>query len=215
MKTIYLIGILVMFFSSCKKEVPETTISGIVVNYGTLQPIDSMLVTVISGAGKGTFGDTKGSGSEVSVYTDMNGKFTVTIKGDNLFLYMKKERYRYDDEIFGAYKSYTAGRVYSNEVLKLNAYAIFDGYFYCPSCLDTDSSYLIDDDYIKNGKITGGEGNELHIGKGVFNFRGGIIPGDTYFGYGILHQTQGVWQPLKMDSVYVKSFETYTDTIYY
>jgi len=59
MKTILNIIVCMTLLAGCEKEEPETTISGVVVNYGTLKPIDSVLVTVISGAGKGTFGDTK------------------------------------------------------------------------------------------------------------------------------------------------------------
>jgi len=47
MKTIIQLLICLLIFSSCKKEEPETTISGIVVNYGTLKPIDSVMVTVV------------------------------------------------------------------------------------------------------------------------------------------------------------------------
>ena len=86
----YITSLLIV--TSCKKEEPETTISGIVVNYGTLKPIDSVLVKVVRGAGNGTFGSTKGSGSEISTYTDHLGKFSVSIKGENLFLYLKKDK---------------------------------------------------------------------------------------------------------------------------
>ncbi len=217
MKTILNIIVCMTLLAGCEKEEPETTISGVVVNYGTLKPIDSVLVTVISGAGKGTFGDTKGSGNEVSVYTDKDGKFTINIKGDNLFLYLRKDKYWYDEEIFGAYKSYTAGTTNTNELFKLKAISYFEGLFYCKDCLATDSVYLIDGFYINNGVVTGGMGNELHIGNGPFDygFRRRIREGDCYFEFGIKSQKKGIWQPLIIDSVYIKSFETFTDTIYY
>jgi hypothetical protein len=217
MKTIVLYTITAFLLVTCSKEKPPvSTISGIVVNYGSLQPIDSVEVSVISGNGGGQFGATAGSGEEVKTYTDKNGQFSITITGEALLLYLYKKKYRYDDEIFGAYKSYTAGINYQNEVLKLQAYARFDGYFQCKTCLESDTSYIADFILIHNGQILD-HGTELHLGNKVIEhgFQFPIIPGDTYKKYGIHNQINGVWQPLIIDSVYIKSFTTYTDTIYY
>jgi hypothetical protein len=38
--------------------------------------------------------------------------------------------------------------------------------------------------------------------------------GDFYYPYWMKYQIRGVWQQ-KIDSVFIKSFTTYTDTIYY
>jgi hypothetical protein len=43
---------------------------------------------------------------------------------------------------------------------------------------------------------------------------GSLIRGDLYYRYGINYTKNGVWH-VKVDSVYVKAFETFTDTIYY
>jgi len=214
MKTIIQLLICLLIFSSCKKEEPETTISGIVVNYGTLKPIDSVMVTVVSGAGNGTFGSTKGSGSEISTYTDHLGKFSVSIKGENLFLYLKKDKYRYDEEIFGAYKSYTAGKDYLNEILKFKAKSFFNPVFIFKSCKITDSIYLNIGSSIPNAYQ---KTIYLNYGEKPFQPFGGIgmlVIGDFFNPYWIKYQIDGQWKE-KIDSVYVKSFETFTDTIYY
>jgi hypothetical protein len=42
-----------------------------------------------------------------------------------------------------------------------------------------------------------------------------LARGDLYYPYGIIWQEHGIWQKGKIDSVFIKSFETYRDTIYY
>jgi len=43
---------------------------------------------------------------------------------------------------------------------------------------------------------------------------GSLCRGDLFYRFGINYTKNGVWY-VKVDSVYVKAFETFTDTIYY
>ncbi|HON53193.1 MAG TPA: hypothetical protein P5243_11105 [Bacteroidales bacterium] len=64
-----------------------------------------------------------------------------------------------------------------------------------------------------------GGGFKTRYGNGPHKFSatgvGLLARGDFYYPYGIIWQENGVWQTGRIDSVYIKSFETYTDTIYY
>ena len=61
------------------------------------------------------------------------------------------------------------------------------------------------------------EGGWLYEGFGPYDVGSGdgyLIRGDLFYRFGINYTKNGVWY-VKVDSVYVKAFETFTDTIYY
>ena len=50
--------------------------------------------------------------------------------------------------------------------------------------------------------------------RNILEESGPFAVGDTYAEYQIAYTRNGQWET-KIDSVYIKSFETFTDTIYY
>lgn len=211
-QVIVLLTTIAFFLLACKEdEKAVTTIQGTVVNIGSKEPVDSVMVVAVDGANN--------EKAQVIKYTDTRGKFNVSIEGNNPCIYLVKEGYRFVvfSEGHGSsenFKAFAAGETFNNEVLELWADAYFKPIFVKKDCNPSDSTYI-------------DEGNNIPLGfqKTTFLIQGcepidrwsingtkGI--GDTYFHYWIKYQIQGVWNE-RIDSVYIPSFTTYTDTIYY
>jgi len=209
-------------FWGCKKEKQFTYIEGIVINTGSKQPIDSVLVSLHDGLGSSVLlggGQTVGSENTVTTYTDKNGHFKISILADAPFLWLSKNGYRFvqvapSGTLSTDPKSYLSGSNNSNQVLTLWANAYFQGIFKGRSSLPTDSIYFdeasqkVSLDWLRSR-------NHWNFGNGPFGPPYPFLEiGDKYFSYWIEYQIHGVWHQ-KIDSVYIKSFTTYRDTIYF
>ncbi len=211
----------------CKKEnnLPITTIEGKVINAGSKQPVDSVKVIAVDGVTtyNNFFGTTTStsSGRYEITYTNAKGEFNISIRGNSPCIFLAKSGYQFVVVTYGSsdnYKSYNAGKTYNNEILGLWAQAHFNGSFICSNCTSTDTSVIGVDEgnhiplsWIKIGFVYKGKGPHF----GDINSKGLSEFGDSYTPYWIVYQIKGVWQPALIDSVFIKSFTTYTDTIYY
>ena len=86
--------------------------------------------------------------------------------------------------------------------------SINDSLYYMRLAYSTPVDYLGGGDILMSGL---GPYDIFDVGGGR---DGSLIRGDLYYRYGINYTKNGVWH-VKVDSVYVKAFETFTDTIYY
>jgi hypothetical protein len=144
----HIIILFLLLVAGCKKDdKPTTTVEGKVINAGSKEPVEGVLVTLHDGisSGGGIFPtSTVGSGNTQTTYTKNDGSFKVSIRGDNPFLWLTKEGYHFDVLDGGALQSvkeYLSGKDYKNEVLGILAIAYFNPTFWGRNCLETDSVY--------------------------------------------------------------------------
>lgn len=146
-----LIILFLLLLFSCKKEDETlvTTIEGIVVNTGSKEPVDSVKVIAVDGVSNYDpfFGssDNPGTGKYVILYTNKQGKFSVSIKGNYPCIFLVKDGYRFVVFTYGSsenYKTYVAGKTYKNEFLSMVATAYFNPVIRGFSCLPDDSVYI-------------------------------------------------------------------------
>jgi len=209
--------IILVLYAGCKKNL-VTTIEGQVVNFGSKQPIDSVKVIFNDGW---INGGASSSGNRDFAYTDANGHFKITTEVGTPFLYLSKRGYEFVVPSSGSSddtKYFAPGRYYNVE-LDLRAVAYFQGVFKGKSSLRNDSVYF---DRASERWVT----QEISLGwlrkRNHWNFGNGPfspisewpVIGDAYFSYWLEYQVQGVWHE-RIDSVYIKSFTTYRDTIYF
>jgi len=223
MKNFVLIGLILYIIVACSKKNETTTIEGKVLNIGSKQPIDSVQVFLRSGSPYSSSflgGSTAGNGQYVSTYTDKYGYFKISMVGEELNLYLSKQGYRFvvfsvDGGSSDNFKSYNSGQHYVNEILELWADAYFKGEFKGQNSVMTDSIYFDEGKFVESLNVLRSR-NHWNFGNGPFSpyNEGWIGIGDEYFAYWMRYQIHGVWHQ-KVDSVFIKSFTTYTDTIYY
>ena len=227
MKYFYLLTIIVISLVtvSCKKE-KKTIIEGKVVESGNKQPIEGVQIHVQDGisSGGGWFSlghsKTSGTGQDFYTFTDKNGYFSITVTGESPSLELDKANYFWQYTTSGAgqrFKFYNTGGTYKNEYFEMDADAFFNPILKGHNCIVSDSVLVLGGPYIPKGK--GGGGYYTYEGNGPNKFaeglKGLLAVGNKYYPYGILWQEHGVWQAGRIDSVFIKSFTTYTDTIYY
>ena len=126
-------------------------------------------------------------------------------------------------------KSYGFGGTYESQVLELKAKAGFNPLFVNTVPVQPTDSLIIFTDYtkpdvpanqLKDWLNTGwntlcvGEQTCRVVSTASLDERVILTTGDTYRVYQIAYTRNGQWET-KIDSVYIKSFETFTDTIYY
>jgi hypothetical protein len=219
---------------ACKKEDEkiETTVTGKVINYGSGEPIDSVFIILLDGL-PGTTNPfinlDKGDSKEVSyntVYTDKNGEFSIKVTGrqPRVTFAPGKQGYEYEDpypNIAIDYRDFEAGGVYYEEV-KMKAEAYFNPVF----AYDPDKGPATKVIWYKVNKNAEGKLEKDYSyttefeGNGPFKYcnicinDGAFSIGHTYFPYELeIHRNNQI--ETIIDSVFIKSFETYSDTIYY
>jgi hypothetical protein len=198
---------------SCHKKY-HTTVQGQVINYGSRKPIADVKVFLQDGIGtSGSIVDGKTMGSGYAeVYTDSLGKFNISLEGEyEAFLGYMKDGYSSATDMM---HSYPDGKT-NNEILKMYADANFN-----PILQSKNTSYSTDTiffDALTNSKTSTGWLNCTLNGIGpfsnIFSIDAPAI-GDTYQFYTI-KLTRNKIITTKTDSVFIKAFTTYRDTIYY
>lgn len=224
------ISLLLPIFNSCKKDAYHTIVEGKVVNWGSKQPIDSVLVTlkdgVASGGGWVDLGNGGGTSStkKSTVYTNEKGEFKVELSGENqAVLYLSKKGYTFHTQE-GGIKGYSDGS-FKNEVLEMEANAFFDPIFTSKNkTYDSDTLIIkmLSQSRRENGVIFGDRYGITGFGatfKGIGPFRYSdrypyLSVGDSYQPFSVTLKQQGVTKT-GIDSVFIKSLETYKDTVYY
>ena len=239
MKTsrLILIVAILLTLSSCMDDEFTTTVSGKVVNFGSREPIEGAYVYLKDGVGSSgvvIYDGNTSSSKRSEVLTDANGEFTVSLTGEyEAFLSVGKEGYQEfivaNEGAAVGIKSYGFGGSYENQVLELKAEAGFNPLFVNTVPGQLTDSLIIFTDYtkpdvpanqLKDWLNTGwntlcvGEQNCRVVSTASLDEHVILTTGDTYRVYQIAYTRNGQWET-KIDSVYIKSFETFTDTIYY
>jgi hypothetical protein len=205
----------------------HTIVRGKVINVGSKAPIDSVLVVIRDGipSGGGWFdlGNTS-SDKKSYTYTDKNGFFEIELIGEHsAYLGLSKKGYLYEFNEGGSvigYK-YFSNRVFENEILEMKADAWFKPILKSKEIShNTDtlffeilSNHRSEYDIIHGNPygITGFHCEFYGIGPFTYSYRS---IGDTYLPFRIALKRQSI-KTIRIDSVYIKSFDTYADTIYY
>lgn len=217
-RKIFIFGVILF---SCTDNEHTTLVSGIVRNYGSKEPIDSVRVELKDGVGASGFSVLPASTDKKNIaYTDSEGRFDLELSGEyTAFISIGKAGYEFTNiEI----KPYSPGE-HVNQILEMYAYTLFH-----PVLVSREPSFP--DDQIKFEFISPAlyKGYHVYDLTWVNSFSDtfeGIGPhqrersfdysiGDTYQPYRISLTREGETRVF-LDSVYVKSFETYRDTIYY
>lgn len=224
---------LLLSLSACWPEPEEKTtiVEGIVVNSGTKKPVEGALVSLLDGASfsSGPFGiDADLSSGKVNrVETDKNGAFRVEITGVyEAFLVVSKKRYSFEHIIEGSTQGnrpFTEG-LHENIVLEMDAEAFFAPVLKSKvrvregDWVSIEPSFYNDNGvYSRTGHIRECYGKDicdLYYLVLFSEYRPHISKGDKYLLYQLKYRRDSVAYE-KIDSVYIKSFETYRDTIYY
>jgi len=224
--TLYITAIiaLLVIAASCEKKERTTVVSGTVINAGSKQPIDSVLVTLLDGvstAGEIIPGNTT-SGKKNVAYTDKEGNFRVEITGEyDAFIAFSKEKYEAPS---GGLITGVSSGVHQNMFFEMQSKAEFCGVF---KSIHSDPEELrivfLDDGYPgdTNWSISGDNkvGNQLRFyGDKLIDIcdRNKLyyVYGDRFLKFRLRIKRNSIWET-KVDSVYLKGFETYHDTIYY
>jgi hypothetical protein len=225
MKKIFIQATLIvsMLLLSCTKK-SIYSVEGVVLNTNTLEPLDSVEVTLTDGVGVGTIIPSNGANVISRVYTNSEGKFKISIesKSNHAFLFLDKKGYEYiNPKTTSDTRHYPVLDGHQNIALKMNGIAYFNAPFYKTSAPQTNQDSLkitllsykdLEDDLRSLGA-------SFYKGKGGFYFLYEDFPvradGDRYLRYKLEFTTDGVWQT-KIDSVFLPtSLEVYRDTIYY
>ena len=165
--------LLIAVLYSCNKEIPVTHVSGVVVNSGTNQPIDSVSVIIQDGvASDNILGSQKnvGTGASQEVLTSKDGKFEFNFKANNPFISATKKQYRFHNPN-GAYEIYELlpGNTYKL-TLKMDAYAFFNPFFKSISPVSSNDTVIVYILVYINGKLSPWTGwKVLLLGKMYFN----------------------------------------------
>ena len=207
----------------------HTFVRGKIINSGSKTPIDSVLVVLKDGTASGDSwldlnNENPSRKTKNFAYTNKQGNFEIEIYGINsasLGLSKKGYSYEYREKGFVVgFKPYSEG-FFENEILEMEADAWFKPIFKSTeTSTDTDTvtlEMLIKErsDYdIRHNNPYGSNGfGRVFKGKGPFTYRY-TSEGDTYQIFKITLNRNSLIKT-KIDSVYIKSFETYIDTIYY
>ena len=208
---------------SCTKN-NTYSVEGVVLNTNTLEPLDSVEVTLKDGVGVGTIIPSDGANVISRVYTNSEGKFKISIKSksNHAFLFLGKKGYEYiNPNSTSDTRHYYVQDGHQNIILLMNGIAYFNSPFYKTSApqKDQDSLKITLLSYEKIDELFNYREPFLRKGKGVFYYAyedsRTKVKGDRYLRYKLEFTTDGVWQT-KIDSVFLPtSLEVYRDTIYY
>ena len=233
MKRIIFLLLICISAYACKKKQGDYIVEGIIINAGSKETIDSVIVGLRGGypynAGpflQGMNNNTPNN-NYAETYTDKNGKFKLIIEN---------EAYAY---ITWYKKGYRKGIVYrkGKEIYNNNGVASISRYGkhfltieYEAECsffpvfkklrnnsIDDTLNVYLDTRYRIIPRDFPLAYAEQYVGVSPFNYNNSRVytfKGDTYTNYKLEYTENGIWHT-KIDSVYVKSFETFTDTIYY
>jgi hypothetical protein len=211
---ICLILSILMFSCNKKDELTITVAEGYIYHSGTKKPLEGVKVLICDGLPYSH----NGSNRRDSILTDVAGFFHVILQAEEPVLYLYKKDFTFEYEVEGAVIGIVPLNIGNNLNLRfeLDAWAYFRPKCYYAIFLeDQDTSYF--SDYCANFIST-----EFKIGKGPHILysddyswdKGRLAKGDKFFHYWLKYQLNRIWN-IKEDSVYITSFTTYSDTIYY
>ncbi len=216
--------IIMINLMSCEIKVKTTVVYGMVIDAGSKQPIDSVLVTLLDGVSTsgGIIPGNTTSGIKNVAYTDKDGKFRVEITGEySPFIALSKPRYAAPHG--GLINSVKWG-VENSMLYEMVAPSHFCGKFH--NIGDTvqelkiaiigpydlnDTSQSMDGDNVEGWQLVYRTNKTIYdICQGNRIYDAGI--GNSFQRYQLRIKRNNSWEK-RLDSVYIKGFETYTDTI--
>ncbi|HZY81177.1 MAG TPA: hypothetical protein VFE50_16750 [Cyclobacteriaceae bacterium] len=218
--------IVLALFMGCEEPERLITVSGIVRNWGTKQPIEGATVGIQDWLAAGWKRDELKNtpGRYYEAITDANGYFELSIRTrENTFIWAGKEGakwYKFDPDFSdGAYVGVKGVGPGDNpgQILELQSHSNFNPVFQKKAtALDTDTIYIIAGSRRRFGEVY----PPPYVGKGPFYYEryadseGLLIPADTYVPYWIRQKINGTWTE-KLDSVYLPGQVSFKETIYY
>jgi hypothetical protein len=228
---IILLAISLTSMQACQKnkDGQDFIFEGKVVNAGSKKPIDSVRVVLHGGFPYRNFlapdlHDNPPTGNNDTTYTNENGRFKVAVYNEStVFLSWYK-------------KGYHDGTIIREES-DSKGYANADNSFFQPCDREITIEYEADcsfepilkkkeNSFANDTLVAHFDGDywekprliitpfEIYYGKGPFEFKYDNFPGDIFVHYKLEFTNNGTWDTI-IDSVFVKSFTTYEDTIYY
>ncbi|HOT15579.1 MAG TPA: hypothetical protein PK252_12535 [Bacteroidales bacterium] len=215
MKTCLFISFLLLILYSCEpeKNSPNTIAEGYIYHSGTKKPLKGVTVYIYDGLP----GSSKGSNRIDSTHTDAFGFFHVELSAEEPVLDLYKENYDFEYTVEGAVIGIVPLNVGNNLNLKfeLDAYAYFKPYcLQGRNCNENDTVWYGFGRYINVPYAGNYLGNGPHTLNTWPGDKGRLVKGDKYAYYWLKYQIKGEWHE-RIDSVYVPSFTTWADTIFY
>lgn len=205
-----------MITVACDNE-HTTTIKGKVINLGSKEPIQGATVRLSDGLGlSGDFnvGFETSSGKSNVTLTNELGEFTISITGEyQATLSAGKDGYTYDPRESDAVTGFPGGK-HRNVVVSLAAPAGFYPTFVNTSGDDCEALKVYTADFFSPKKFAKTPDKEF-TGKGPYKYetyKSKFFIGDTLTYYKIEFKRNGVWHE-KVDSLVIKSFEEFRNTI--
>jgi hypothetical protein len=229
---IIIICIFALSIQSCKKnkDKGDLIVEGKVINIGTREPIESVLVILYGGnpfsnplmPGVNTYPP---NGNNDTAYSNRNGEFYLKLKDESAaYLGWIKDGYKngkiiwYTDDDFknisegSGNKFFKSGTKYI--IIQYEAECTFNPVFKKTGINSKNDTLIVS--ITTYNHPTSFSDPVVYVGKSPFIFERdrGYCTGNKYFHFKLYYTDSGIWKT-KIDSVYVKSFETYSDTIYY
>ena len=217
-KYCFIIFAILLGLQACKdKTIGNFIVKGKVINITSKEPIDSVMVVLYGGNPLSNpmmqgFNSNPPKGNNDTTYTDKNGEFRVEVKRESAaFIGWVKKGYR-NGNINGGNKFWGPG-IY-DITIEYVAECTFHPFFKKRALNNQDDTlrvYITSYSYPKSYVL-----QEIYYGKSPFklNHDLGYCAGDGYFHYKLEYKENNSWSE-KIDSVYVKSFQAFSDTIYY
>jgi hypothetical protein len=220
MRNLLIIFALINFILvSCedKEERSLTVAEGYVIHSGTKKPLEGVRVSIWDGlpSTDPLSTDSKSSGNYHVTFTDSTGFFHIELNAKEPVMFLSKQDYTFEYHIDGAVIGIIPLMVGENKNLlfEMDAWAYFNPWLKGSNSLINDTVLfdLISSNGIKEGWLCTYKGN------GPFKFSsfdGYLAKGDKFKIYWLKYQIHGMWYE-RLDSVYIPSFTTFSDTIYY
>ena len=225
MKNLAYVIILMVCFVNCNKEKYSCTVTGKVINYGNQKGIAGATVFLEDGVGAydPIINSSSSSGKYVTATTDSNGFFSISLKGEySPFISAFKQRYHRPD--YGPIEGIATGTT-NNYMINLVSYANCE-FTIKPLFVPLPTDYLaynyspMSYDYsIRKSEVDTTIGmpepeyiNAINFNTQKIKYDSTIVIGDRYCCYRIRYTKNSKSYNL-IDSVYIKSFETYKGVI--
>jgi len=209
----------ILSFHSCKKDKQYTTYCAGRVISASSQPIEGVTILMVDSDPE--YGISANNISKTTL-TDKNGNFSLSITGNANTVtlipsksgYLEYQNPKYTSQNVN-YMVFNSGANYSNLSIELDASAYFNPYL-MSTVPNTYNDTLIVNVISYSYPETSDYGALYFYGKGPFELSTVDLYaiGDRYRKFKLQFTRNQQWVT-KRDSVYIKAFTTYRDTIYY
>lgn len=205
---------MMFLLASCGKIKQTTTMSGKVIDYATIEPIENVRIYVRDGfTGSGPILDNDDIGdNEALTYTDKNGEFDVSIKAENnpvLYPSKSSEYWNYNEGgLVNSGEIYHRGDDYEDILISLKALAYLK--------FRAENTKGIKDSIMWRG-YNSYPNLDFRTSRvaNSFELTDYLVIGNSHYTYEFSYKKNGKWESI-LDSIYIPLGETRGgDTIYY